>query len=186
MFEERGFVLPESMPPETPPTTCDDVRSVVLLFRPDYSQVVLLQRAAWKRFAPLRWTGIGGRLEGAELTEPEVGALRELREETGLTLADLSEWRFVADLLDPGAEVRLLYFTAVFAGEQLPPCTEGTLHWVSLADYPRCDLIENTRAALDAILARDLLHAAQSLPWQGIVRRDAAGKLLRLDFSPRR
>lgn len=162
----------------------EDVRSVVFLFSPDDTRVVLLQRAAWKGFASLRWTGIGGRLEGDEIAEPAIGALRELREETGLTLADLRAWRFVADVLDPGAGVRLVYFTAVFAGEQLPRCTEGTLHWVALADYPRYDVIENTRAVLDAILAHDLLHTTEALPWHGVIQRDAEGLLLELAWFP--
>lgn len=177
--------MPEAVSPENASAMPDDVRSVVFLFSPDAARVVLLHRAAWKRFAPLRWTGIGGRLEGAEVDEPMTGALRELREETGLRLADLSAWRFVADILDPGAAVRLVYFTAVFAEEQLPPCNEGTLHWVALADYPRYDIIENTRAALDAILAHDLLHTAEALPWHGVIERDAAGKLSRLAIGPR-
>ena len=141
---------------------------MVFLFS-QYARVVLLCRAAWKSFAPLRWTGIGGRLEGEEVNDPAIGALRELQEETGLTLADLSAWRFVADILDYGAEVRLVYFTAVFAQHQLPPCNEGTLQWVPLADYPRYDLIENTHATLDAILAYDLLHPSEALPWHGLI-----------------
>lgn len=146
--------------------------------------VVLLCRAAWKSFAPLRWTGIGGRLEGDEVAEPTRGALRELHEETGLTLADVRDWRFVADVLDPGAEVRLVYFTAVLVVEQLPPCTEGTLHWVPLADVPHYDLIENTHAVLDALLANDWPHTSQALPLHGVIRRDAAGRILQLVFSP--
>lgn len=178
--------MPASVPPEHVPATLDDVRSVVFLFSPDHARVVLLCRAAWKSFAPLRWTGIGGRLEGEEVNDPAIGALRELQEETGLTLADLSEWRFVIDLLDYGADVRLVYFTAVFAGEQLPPCNEGTLEWVPLTDYSRCDLIENTRATLDAILAYDLLHTWEALPWHGLIERDAAGTLQQLVFLPPR
>jgi 8-oxo-dGTP diphosphatase len=170
--------------PSEPISVPDDVRSVVFLFSPDAARVALLERAAWKSFAPLRWTGIGGKLEGAEPAEPALGALRELREETSLTLADLRDWRFVIDLVDPGAEVRLVYFTAIFARELLPPCTEGTLYWVVLTDLPHYDLIENTRAALDAILAYDLLHTSQALPWSGLVERDAAGKLTQLVFLP--
>ncbi len=183
---KQGVDVPEVVLPENVSATFDDVRSVVFLFSPDYARVVLLCRAAWKSFAPLRWTGIGGRMEGDEVNAPTSGALRELREETGLTLADLREWRFVADILDPGAEVRLVYFTAVYPAERLPPCNEGTLHWIPLADYPRCDLIENTRVTLDAILAYDLLHTAEALPWRGVIERDAAGHEPRLVFVPPR
>jgi 8-oxo-dGTP diphosphatase len=130
------------------------VRSVVWLFSADYARVVLLERAVWKKFAPGRWTGIGGKLEGEELRVPEQGALRELQEETGLTLADLCEWRFVADVVDAGAGVRLVYYAAVFAQEELPSCNEGMLHWVELADYGRYDVIDNTGVVLEALLAR--------------------------------
>ena len=164
----------------------DDVRSVAFLVSPDSRRVVLLCRADWKTFAPDRWTGIGGKLEGEEVAEPALGALRELREETGLTLDDLRDWRFVADILDPGAAVRLVYFVAVFAGEHLPPCNEGTLHWVSLTEYQHYDLIENTRAVLDLLVACDLLAAApalgqERLPLHGMIRRDASGGNLRLE-----
>lgn len=158
----------------------DDVRSVAFLMSPDGQWLVLLHRADWKTFAPGRWTGIGGKLEGEEIAEPALGALRELREETGLTLDDLRDWRFVADIIDPGAEVRLVYYVAVFAGERLPPCNEGTLHWVPLTEYDTYDLIENTRLVLDALVARGLLASAQALPLHGMIERDAAGGNLRL------
>src|SRR5258708_4028112 len=108
----------------------DNVRSVVFLFSSDSRRLVLLERARWKQFAPGRWTGIGGKLEGDEVRHPERGALRELEEETSLKQSDLASWRFVADIVAPGAEVRLVYFTAVFPQETLPACNEGTLYWV--------------------------------------------------------
>jgi 8-oxo-dGTP diphosphatase len=169
---------------EQPTFHADDVRSVAFLFSSDSQRVVLLERAAWKTFAPGRWTGIGGRLEGEEVTNPGSGALRELREETGLTLADLRAWRFVADVLDPGAEVRLVYFTAVLPQEALPPCNEGTLHWVPITEYARYDMIENTRVVLDALLAQGLPGKAEpqvlaALPWRGLIQREE-GRALRL------
>ncbi len=168
----------------------DDVRSVAFLFSADSRRILLLERAAWKTFAPGRWTGIGGRLEGEEVDDPARGALRELQEETGLTLADLRAWRFVADVLDPGAEVRLVYFTAVFPREELPPCTEGTLHWVPLSDYGRYDLIENTCVVLEALLATGLpggpeeSGAGAALPLRGVIEREDEGRVLRLVLLP--
>ena len=173
---------------ENPLFSPDDVRSVVFLFSADWQRLVLLERAAWKKFAPGRWTGIGGRLEGDEIDSPARGALRELQEETGIILADLLDWQFVADILDPGAEVRLVYFTAVFPHDELPDCNEGTLHWVPLADYAQYDLIDNTRAVLDALLAQSVLAATSShlsqqsllLPWHGVIQREAPAGTLRL------
>jgi 8-oxo-dGTP diphosphatase len=164
----------------------DDVRSVVFLLSPDLQRVVLLCRAAWKTFAPGRWTGIGGKLEGEEIARPALGALRELHEETGLKLDDLSDWRLVADIIDPGAEVRLVYFTGVFSGEHLPPCNEGTLEWAPLAAYQHYDLIDNTRAVLDALLVHGLLTTHPALPLSGTIRRDSAGGALQLVLAPAR
>jgi 8-oxo-dGTP diphosphatase len=179
MFEQHQAKPSLKMP--------DDVRSVAFLVSPDHQRLALLQRADWKTFAPGRWTGIGGKLEGEEIAEPALGALRELREETGLKPDDLNDWRFVADIIDPGAEVRLVYYVAVFAGEQLPPCTEGTLHWVPLTEYQCYDLIENTRAVLDALVARGLLPPApafgtERLPLRGMIRRDAPGGNVHLEL----
>jgi 8-oxo-dGTP pyrophosphatase MutT (NUDIX family) len=167
----------------------DDVRSVAFLFSADSQRIMLLERAAWKAFAPGRWTGIGGRLEGEEVRDPAPGALRELHEETGLTLADLRAWRFVADVLDPGAKVRLVYFTAVYPREELPLCTEGMLHWVPLTEYRHYDFIENTRVVLEALLAQGLpdVDDAQflaALPWRGVIQREDEGQTLRLVLLP--
>ena len=179
-FMKRGAILSEQPVSTSSFPMPDDVRSVVFLVSSNRRRLVLLHRAEWKTFAPDRWTGIGGKLEGEEIAEPTLGALRELREETGLTLDDLSDWRFVADIVDPGAEVRLVYYAAVFAGEQLPPCNEGTLHWVPLSDYHTYDLIDNTCIVLDALVARDLLTAASALPLHGMIQRDTPGGDLQL------
>ena len=75
-----------------------------------------------------KWIGPGGKLEENE--SPEEGMLREVWEETGLTL---TRWRyrgvvtFVSDRW-PGEYMHL--FTAdAFTGE-LRDCDEGTLEWV--------------------------------------------------------
>ncbi len=49
----------------------------------------LLQRAATKRFAPERWTGIGGLVEPEELDDLRARALREVQEEPGTTESDI-------------------------------------------------------------------------------------------------
>src|SRR5579859_5143182 len=77
-------------------------------------KLLLMRRAAWKAFAPGRWTGIGGKVESHELGDVVAAARRELFEETDLTPAELSDLTFRRSLtfLHPlEGLVCLLYFT---------------------------------------------------------------------------
>ena len=77
-----------------------------------------------------KWIGVGGKFEGDE--SPDECLLREVREETGLTL---TRWRFrgvVTFLTDGGWEGEFMYlFTADgWTGELARDCAEGELKWV--------------------------------------------------------
>ena len=80
-----------------------------------------------------KWVGVGGKLEPGE--SPEDCLLREVREETGLTL---TSWRarglvtFVSD--EWGTEYMHLYTADGFEGE-IGDCDEGVLEWVKKADF---------------------------------------------------
>lgn len=86
-----------------------------------------------------KWIGVGGKFEGDE--SPDECLLREVKEETGVTLTD---WRFrgvVTFLTDGGWEGEYMYlFTATgWEGEFVSECTEGDLEWVPrdrVADLP--------------------------------------------------
>lgn len=75
-----------------------------------------------------KWVGVGGKFEENE--SPEECLLREVREETGLTL---TSWHyrgivtFVSDKWE--GEYMHLYTADGFEGE-LTDCDEGTLEWV--------------------------------------------------------
>lgn len=75
-----------------------------------------------------KWIGIGGHFEAEE--SPEDCLLREVKEETGLTL---TKWAFrgivtfVSDLWD--TEYMFLYTADEYEGE-LKECDEGNLEWI--------------------------------------------------------
>lgn len=76
-----------------------------------------------------KWIGVGGHFEPGET--PEECLLREVKEETGLTL---TSWKFcgiVTFISDQWEKVEYmcLYKTDGFAGK-LSDCDEGTLEWV--------------------------------------------------------
>ena len=86
-----------------------------------------------------KWIGVGGKFEGEE--SPDECLLREVREETGLTL---TQWkcRGIVTFLTNGpwdGEYMYLFTADAFEG-QLKDCDEGELCWVSkafLRDLPK-------------------------------------------------
>lgn len=75
-----------------------------------------------------KYIGIGGHLENGET--PHQCAVREVKEETGLTLKSL-EYRgivnFISDIYE--SEIMYLFTSTDFEGE-LIECNEGDLHWI--------------------------------------------------------
>ena len=82
-----------------------------------------------------KWIGVGGKFEQGE--SPEDCLLREVREETGVTL---TRWRYrgiITFVLDEAAEYMHLFTADRWQGE--PACgegEEGVLEWVRRADVP--------------------------------------------------
>ncbi len=75
-----------------------------------------------------KWIGIGGKLEDGETSDECL--IREVREETGLTLTDFrfrGEVYFLNDVYPN--ELMYLYTASRFEGE-LTDCNEGVLQWV--------------------------------------------------------
>lgn len=102
-----------------------------------------------------KWIGVGGHAEGNE--SPEECLLREVKEETGLTLTSY-QFRalitFVCDKADP--EMMCLFTADDFTGE-LSTCDEGELEWVDKAIVPTLPTWEG-----DAIFLKYLLEDEKS------------------------
>ena len=76
-----------------------------------------------------KWIGVGGKFEENE--SPDECLIREVREETGLTLTDY-RLRGIVTFVSQGweTEYMFLYTATGWAGELLADCDEGTLEWV--------------------------------------------------------
>ena len=75
-----------------------------------------------------KWIGVGGKFEADE--SPEECLLREVREETGLTLTDY-RFRAVITFVAEGYETEYMHlFTATGWTGALTDCDEGDLEWV--------------------------------------------------------
>lgn len=83
-----------------------------------------------------KWIGVGGGFEEAE--SPEDCLLREVQEETGLTLTRYALRGIVTFICPPWPTEQMFLFTADgFTGE-LTACDEGDLEWVPVGQV--CDL----------------------------------------------
>ena len=76
-----------------------------------------------------KWIGIGGKFEPCE--SPEDCALREVREETGLTLTDW-DYRGIVTFVSDRWETEYMHlFTAdAWTGSVRDDCGEGVLEWI--------------------------------------------------------
>ena len=107
----------------------DMIQSTLCYMENDRGQYLMLHRVKKEHDANRdKWIGIGGKFEDGE--SPEECVVREVREETGLTLTDY-RYRglvtFVSDLWP--CEYMHLFTADGFTGD-LIDCDEGTLEWV--------------------------------------------------------
>ena len=110
-----------------------------------------------------KWIGIGGHFEFGE--SPEECLLREVQEETGLTL---TSWRFrglVTFVNGDWEEYMCLYTADEYAGE-MTECTEGQLVWVDKAQISALNIWEGDKIFLQ-LLAQEHPFFSLKLIYEG-------------------
>ena len=75
-----------------------------------------------------KWLGVGGKFEDGE--SPDECLLREVREETGLTLTDYRYRAVVTFVSDEWGTEYMHLFTATGYSGEIKECDEGNLEWV--------------------------------------------------------
>lgn len=111
-----------------------------------------------------KWIGAGGHFESGE--SPEDCLLREVKEETGLTL---TSYRFRGILTftfnENESEYICLYTADGFEGE-ITVCDEGILEWVPKSEIKNLNLWEGDRIFFD-LLEKDAPFFSMKLVYQG-------------------
>ena len=99
-----------------------------------------------------KWLGIGGKFEPGE--SPEDCALREIREETGLTVTDW-EYRGIVTFVSEefGTEWMHLFWSDSFTGT-LTDCDEGELAWIGKRELLTKELWQGDRIFLELLEQR--------------------------------
>lgn len=107
-----------------------------------FKKLIVLKRADWKKFAPLMYTGIGGKVENGESVLE--GALRELKEETEITGIEIIEFARVTF-----GHGLLHYFWGIYSKKNLPECNEGDLEWKEINEILNLSIIPSTKLVLE-------------------------------------
>lgn len=117
-----------------------------------------------------KWIGVGGHFEEGE--SPEECLLREVREETGLTL---TSWRFRGIVTftqeDYGTEYMCLYTADGFKGETRE-CEEGVLEWIKKDELLKLNLWKGDLIFLK-LLKDDMPFFSLKLSYRGDELTDA-------------
>lgn len=95
-----------------------------------------------------KYIGVGGKFEAGE--SPEECLLREVKEETGLTLRSYAFRGVVTFVFDGESEYMFLYTADGFEGT-LTDCNEGELHWIDKDALPSLSLWEGDRLFLELL-----------------------------------
>ena len=96
-----------------------------------------------------KWIGIGGHLELGETKEQAL--IREVKEETGLTI---NSYEYRGDLIfinDDYEEIMYLFTSDDFSGDIIE-CDEGELHWIDKDKILSLNLWEGDRTFLPKLL----------------------------------
>lgn len=100
-----------------------------------------------------KWIGVGGHFEEDE--SPEECLVREVKEETGLTLTSYQYRAMVTFVSGNGVTEYMSLFTADgFEGEQIS-CSEGDLEWVEISRLEELNLWEGDLIFHRLLLERD-------------------------------
>ena len=100
-----------------------------------------------------KWIGVGGHFEKDE--SPEECLLREVKEETGLTLTSYQYRAMVTFVSGNGVTEYMSLFTADGFEGELIPCDEGDLEWVEISRIEELNLWEGDLIFHRLLLERD-------------------------------
>lgn len=148
-----------------------------LCFVINADDILLLKRGMQRRVYPGHYNGVGGHIERGE--DPLSGAIREIHEETGLTVQNV---RFCGStIIDAGQAtgILLFIFTAEATNRDFIDSDEGTLQWL-----PIKQVLDNIQTGENALpLVEDLpiilpriLHG-EGLPFFAHVSYDAQDQM---------
>lgn len=112
-----------------------------------------------------KWIGVGGHVENEE--SPEECLVREVKEETGLTLTSY-RLRGLVSFINSECESELMcVFTADEYTGNLITCEEGDLQWIAKTQVPDLPTWEGDRVFLELLLSDEQRFFSIKLQYEG-------------------
>ena len=99
-----------------------------------------------------KWIGIGGHIEKGETKETAL--IREIKEETGLTVKHFEYRGKLLFVNDDFEEIMYLYLVDSVSGD-LIDCDEGELKWIKEEDVMSLDMWEGDKVFLPILLKKN-------------------------------
>lgn len=121
----------------------------------DKNEVLVLKRSAHESVYPNVWDIPGGTLEDGE--DPRVGAQREIREETGLTVNDLNLFAYTSnvDVSKDTQFIRLIFVASSAGGEvKLNPDEHQEYQWISMEQIHTIKTVDYLLRVITQMLSR--------------------------------
>lgn len=126
-------------------------RTTICYIERDNQYLMLYRNKKKEDYNKGKWIGVGGKIESEET--PEQCILREVREETGLTLTAYQYRgiiRFTFDLWED--EEMYLYTATEFEGELNKECNEGELAWFPISEVMNLNTWEGDKIFLQKLI----------------------------------
>ena len=129
------------------------LRNMTSVFLYDQECILCLYRIGSKVANEMYVGSAGGHFEKDELSDARACALRELREELGLTDLPDMKLRYVTCRLKNGELRNNYYFFAPYDRKRSLKSNEGTLHWFSWEEAGKIKMPVSARHMMDHYLS---------------------------------
>ena len=124
-------------------------KTVVCYLKKDDCYLLLYRNKKKDDYNHDKWIGVGGHLEKGET--PDIAAIREVKEETGLVVRSLAVAGEVLFIDNEYEEIMYVYEITDFSGE-LTICDEGELKWIPIKDMYKYPMWEGDKAFLTLLI----------------------------------
>lgn len=129
------------------------INSTICYIEKDGKYLMLHRTKKEKDINKEKWIGVGGKFEDRE--SPEECIVREVKEETGLTINSY-KLRCIVTYISTGWETEYMYvFTSDDFSGELIECNEGDLEWVDKNKIFDLNIWEGDKIFLDKIQKDD-------------------------------
>jgi mutator protein MutT len=109
------------------------------------NQVLVLRRHDHDDHRPGEWDLPGGQVDPGE--DPREAAIREAKEETGLSLSDLRPIHVVSRILNDKQVIKTVFTTLSYSGDAVLSFEHNDLQWIPIDDLADTSLPDDYKVA---------------------------------------